>query len=435
MSEARRSREARRQSIEQAYDHAVAEMQPDLAVRRVLGDTERGFSVNGSNIAVTGRLMVMAVGKAAAPMANAAAACLRGKVDEGFVLTKDGHLGAAPEAFAMFEAAHPVPDQRGIDATRVILQAVESLSRDDVVLALISGGGSALLESPRAGLALADIQQVTDLLLRAGAPIQHLNAVRSELSEVKGGGLRRAIGQARVVSLILSDVLGNDPEVIASGPTIVRQTNPERAIRLLNDYALTDLVPAKVSAYLSAAASNPDTAANPDARNDVFEIIGDNAQFVAAVRSYLEGQGLSVGHVWSDREGEARDQAVEWVNAAWRSDTDAVIGGGELTVTVRGDGVGGRNTEFVLAAVSHLASSGRAITVASLASDGQDGGADAAGASVDESSEAALRDQAVDIGASLGANDSATALESIGALVTPGPTGTNVNDVYIAVRG
>lgn len=434
MSRAPRSREQRRYLIEQAYAHAVAEMQPDHAVRRVLTARERGLSVNGLNVEIAGRLVVVSVGKAAATMAAAVVAHLGETVDEGFVLTKDGHLANAPESFVTFEAAHPIPDQRGIDATRTILETVGNLSGDDVVLALISGGGSALLESPRAGLTLADIQEVTDLLLRAGAPIQHLNAVRSELSEVKGGGLRRKIGQARVVSLILSDVLGNDPEVIASGPTIVRKLDSERGIQLLQDYSLRDRVPANVAAFLRGAASASNPIAILDASDDVFEIIGDNPQFVAAVGSYLEGQGLSVGRIWLDREGEARGCAGDWVKAAIDADTDAVIGGGELTVTVRGDGVGGRNTEFALAAVPHLASSGRAITVASLASDGQDGSADAAGAIVDEWSAMELRDQEADIGASLAANDSATALQAIGALFSPGPTGTNVNDVYIAVR-
>lgn len=435
MNKTQRTHDQRRSLIEQAYAHAVAEMQPDHAVRRVLDRSERGISINGSEVAVAGRLVVLAVGKAAAPMAATVATTLGDMVEAGYVLTKDGHLDGSPESFSLFEAAHPIPDQRGIDATRTIFDVVDSLSADDVVLALISGGGSALLESPRAGLTLADIQHVTDLLLRAGAPIQDLNAVRSELSDVKGGGLRRAIGQARVVSLILSDVLGNDPEVIASGPTIAREPNPGRAIQLLHDYALTNRVPTSVARFLKDAASAEDRGADQFARSDVFEIIGDNAQFVSAIGSHLVDNGLSVAQVWSDREGEARDQAEDWVDAARSSDTDAIIGGGELTVTVRGNGIGGRNTEFALAALLRVVDYSGALTVASLASDGQDGAADAAGAIIDEGSAMELRKRDVDIVAALAANDSATALGAIGALVTPGPTGTNVNDVYIAVRG
>ena len=157
-----------------------------------------------------------------------------------------------PDGWTVFEASHPVPDDRGSAATQAILDAVAALGPRDLVIVLVSGGGSALLESPKAPLTLADIQETTRLLLRAGAPIQDLNAVRSELSEVKGGGLRRAIGEATCVSLILSDVLGNDPSVIASGPTIARSPAPERALEILDQYGIADSVPGAVREMLDA---------------------------------------------------------------------------------------------------------------------------------------------------------------------------------------
>ena len=215
------TRESRRALIADAYQHGIERVAPDAAVQAVLRRVDDGVTIEGELVPVAGRLIVVAIGKAAPTMARAAQAVLGDRVDAGYVLTKDGHLGDPVPGFVAWEASHPVPDERGIEATRAILDAVTELTADDVVIALISGGGSALFEAPKDGLTLADIQQTTELLLRAGAPIQHLNAVRSEMSQVKGGGLRRRIGAARTVSLILSDVLGNPPDIIASGPTVL----------------------------------------------------------------------------------------------------------------------------------------------------------------------------------------------------------------------
>jgi hydroxypyruvate reductase len=407
---------------------------PDAAVGRVLRSTGDGFSVDGEAIPVAGRLVVVAIGKAASPMARAAAAMLGDRIAAGCLLTKDGHIDDPPVGFEVFEAAHPVPDERGIAATGKILGAVDGLEEDDVVLALISGGGSALFEAPADGLSLEDMQRTTDLLLRAGAPIQHLNAVRSELSEVKGGGFRRHIGAARTVSLILSDVLGNDPTVIASGPTVPREADPAGALEVLDRYGLRDRVPAPVRRHLERAEGSPGGRVVVDGERDIFRIIGDNATFVDAMRESLERDGLTVLEVWTAREGEAREQAGAWLDALSASKTDAIIGGGELTVRVTGDGAGGRNTELALAAAIELERRGMAATVASLASDGQDGGVDAAGAVVDGDTVAQLREAGIDPAKALLDNDSGTALGTIGALVAPGPTGTNVNDAYIGIR-
>lgn len=423
-----------RSLIERAYRAGVEIVAPDAAVERVLQASDDGLVVDGEAIPVRGRLVVIAIGKAASPMATAAAGNLADRISAGYLLTKDGHADHPPAGFEVFEAAHPVPDERGIAATKVFLQAVDGLGRDDVVLALVSGGGSALFEAPADTLSLEDMQQTTDLLLRAGAPIQDLNAVRSELSEVKGGGFRRHIGDARTVSLILSDVLGNDPTVIASGPTVPREANPAGALAVLDRYDLRERVPAVVRDRLERLAAGdrhdlPRTAAG----GDVYRIVGDNATFVDEVRRSLADDGLSVAQVWDRREGEAREQASQWVDALTEARADAIVGGGELTVTVTGDGAGGRNTEFALAAAIDLEGRHIAATVASLASDGQDGGVDAAGAVVDAVTVAALREAAVEPEDALRRNDSGTALGEIGALVVTGPTGTNVNDVYIGI--
>lgn len=426
------TRDGRRALIASAYMSGIEAVAPGPAVQRVLRATSSGFSVDGTDITVGESLVVVAVGKAAAPMAAAAAGILGDRLRAGYVLTKDGHADGAPGGFRTMEAAHPVPDARGIEATRIILDAVDDLGPDDVVLALISGGGSALFEAPVEGLTLDDIQRTTDLLLRAGAPIQHLNAVRSELSQVKGGGFRRRIGEARTISLILSDVLGNAPDVIASGPTVKRDPDPELAIQLLERYDLLDRVPTAVRDRL---ARDPRAdLARDDERDDVYRIVGDNELFISSMSRYFETEGLTVARAWREREGEARDQAVEWVAELETFDADVMLGGGEMTVTVRGDGAGGRNTEFGLAAAIELDRRKMSATVASLASDGQDGAVDAAGAIVDEETIAELRRHGVDVGHALERNDSGTVLDQVGALLAPGPTGTNVNDVYIGMR-
>ncbi len=387
-----------------------------------------------------GRVFVVAVGKAASGMALGVSNVLGDRINAGIALSKDGvAVDEGIPGIRIAFASHPVPDERGVAVTRDILELVSDLKPDDVVIALISGGGSALLEAPRAPLHLSDIQQTTDLLLRAGAPIQDLNAVRSELSLVKGGGLRRAIGEATCVSLILSDVLGDDPSVIASGPTVPRQPNPCRALQLLNNYDLASRVPGSVLSLLRQDAENSestsgDTAAHPQ---DLWQIVGDSESFVAAMQQLATQKGHRAEIVWRDREGEAQDLARAFVEVCSRmpDDVDVVLGGGEATVTVLGNGVGGRNTEFALAAAIELDREDLPWVIASLASDGDDGANErAAGGIADVGLIARARTLGLDAGSSLADNDSGTFLRCAGALFDSLPTGTNVNDVYVGIR-
>ncbi|MDQ4045717.1 MAG: DUF4147 domain-containing protein [Chloroflexota bacterium] len=422
----------RRSLVERAYAAGVARVAPDEAIRRVMRRDGATLVVDGERIRVPGRLVVVAIGKAATPMAAATAETAGDLIDQGLVLTKDGHAEWPPAGFEIFEASHPVPDERGIEASRRILKAANGLSADDVVVALISGGGSALFEVPAGDLTLDDIQQTTSILLRAGAPIQDLNAVRQELSRVKGGGFRRTIGEARMISLILSDVLGNPPEIIASGPTILRDPNPKAALDVLDLYGVRSAIPSAVVRHLERTGDRPQA---PQAGEcDLYCVVGDNEAFVAAVEDFLTSEGLNTERVWREREGEAREQAREWVEAMERAEAQVVLGGGEMTVTVRGDGIGGRNTEFALAAGMELEARGLTGTVASLGSDGQDGTIDAAGGIVDEGTIRELRQADLDPVDAMDRSDSGGALAAIGALLVPGPTGTNVNDVYIGLR-
>jgi hydroxypyruvate reductase len=377
-------------------------------------------------------VVAVAIGKAAAGMACGLDSVLGDRIDIATILTRDGHADSAPSGWNVFEARHPVPDERGVAATRHILETVNGLGPNDLVIVLISGGGSALLELPRNPLRLDDIQETTRLLLRAGAPIQDLNAVRSELSLVKGGGLRSAIGEATCVTLILSDVLGNDPSVIASGPTIARTPQPDAALRVLAAYDLTGAVPRAVTEALEEnRVSSPMSGGD-----DLYVIVGDNQAFVECMVREATLAGFRAELVLPAAEGEARDLANHFIDLAIGVNPaiEIVFGGGEATVTVRGDGQGGRNTEFALAAAVRIAAEADDWVVASLASDGQDGTLDDAGAIVDRGTVSRGVAAGFDAGKSLETNDSGGFLGASGDLFSPGPTGTNVNDVYVAFR-
>jgi glycerate 2-kinase len=423
-----------RSLIEAWYRAGIDEVDPAESVRRAIKWDGSRLSIEAQNVEVASdaRVVAVAIGKAAAGMARGLDGVLGDRIDVATILTRDGHAEAVPTGWTVYEARHPVPDERGVVATRHILDSVSGLGANDLVIVLISGGGSALLELPREPLGLDDIQETTRLLLRAGAPIQDLNAVRSELSLVKGGGLRVAIGKATCVSLILSDVLGNDPSVIASGPTIVREPQPANAGDVLAAYGITTAVPPAVLRAL-----DDDREALPvAATDDVFAIVGDNEAFVGRMVREATHAGFRAELVLPAAEGEARDLANQFIDLAVGVNPaiDIVFGGGEATVTVRGDGQGGRNTEFALAAAVRIATEAEDWVVASLASDGQDGTLDDAGAIVDRSTIARGKAQDLDVTAALETSDSGTFLGATGDLFSPGPTGTNVNDVYVAVR-
>jgi hydroxypyruvate reductase len=323
---------------------------------------------------------------------------------------------------------------RGVQATRAILDLVADLGASDVMVALISGGGSALLEAPRLPVTLDDLARTTDLLLRAGAPIEDLNAVRRSLSLVKAGGLLRAAAPASVITIILSDVLGNDPQVIASGATVAGQPEAGVALNMLDRYRVRGQVPDSVIAALDAV---PDEPISSLVDSKAVVIIGDNAAAVTAAANAAKEDGFAIEIVAEAATGEASKLGLAWVDRCRTADgpLDVVLGGGEATVTVRGDGVGGRNTEFALAAALALVETETVDwVVASLATDGEDGPTMVAGAIADSNTVNRAAAAGVDVQAALANNDSLRVFEAAGGLVRPGPTGTNVNDLYFAVR-
>ena len=417
-----------------AYAAALRAVDPFEAVRTTFspGDKEQHEltpAADGSNT-----FDVIAIGKAAVPMMAGAFSGFGTHIRRGFVITKDGHVDRdLPPTVEVRLAAHPVLDQRSVSATNELLRWLADGDLSQPTICLISGGGSALLESPVEGVTLADFQAMTRLLLNAGADIHQLNAVRSRVSRVKGGGLRRAIQSEEVITLALSDVLGNDPSVIASGPTVPLVSGLADAESVIDQLGLRDKMPSPILSALIAS-GNRETGDHP---HDRIAVIADNQRAVIAAQAYLHAAGLRSTVMWEARNGEARTAAVEWVDTlpTVDSSTDVVLGGGELTVTVRGDGMGGRNTEFALAAAVELESrSIRDWMVASLATDGQDAETGVAGAVVDGFSTSGMRAVGMDPQACLDRNDSLPCLAVTGSTVSPGPTGTNVNDLYFAVR-
>lgn len=420
--------------IERIFQAALRAVDPVAATRATFRQGDGDIELDGLRIAQFDRVLAVAVGKAAQGMAAGARDALADRIDAGIILTKDGASGERPPGFTCFEASHPVPDHRGVDATRAILTAVRQLGSDDLLIALISGGGSALLEAPVSPLTLADIQETTQLLLRAGAPIEDLNAVRSVLSDVKGGGLRRAAGPAAVASLILSDVLGNDPRVIASGPTIPSSPDAATAQDVLRRYELLDAVPEAVGQVIEDRRADQGESISP--AHDIWRIIADNGTLIDAADEAANEMALNTRVTWRDTQGEASDLAREFVAICEQmpAGVDCVLGGGEATVTVRGNGVGGRNTEFALAAAIELYRINSGWRVASLASDGDDANTGAAGAIASAATIDRAQAAGIDPARELANNNSAHVFAVAGGLVTPGPTGTNVNDLYIAVR-
>jgi hydroxypyruvate reductase len=426
---------AAHETVLQLFAAAVAAVDPAHAVESTLTWHDGMLQVDGKAIAIPAGVHVIAVGKAAVAMTRGALDVLGDAIVSGEVITKDGHVDAPlPSRFRVSEAGHPVPDQRGVAATTQALEALASLDDGVAVLALISGGGSALLEAPVAGLTLDDLARTTDVLLRAGAPIHALNAVRSSLSRVKGGGLRAAAAGTRWVTLVLSDVLGNDTRVIASGPTVAGGRDPARALEVIAAYGVRGALPAPVIACLDGGSREE----RPQARDDdVVVIVGDNATAVAAAEARAHALGARSRIAWSAVEGEAATLGRELVAVAAEEplQTDVILGGGEATVTVRGDGRGGRNTEFALAAALELeCRDARDWVIASLATDGQDALTGLAGAIADSATARRARERGLDPEQALADNNSAAVFDIAGGAVETGPTGTNVNDLYIALR-
>ena len=383
------------------------------------------------------RVIVLGCGKAGAAMARAAESILGDRIGQGLVVVKDGHtLGT--RVIELVEAGHPVPDRRGQAAAQRVLSLARAADSRDLVIFLISGGGSALMPAPAPPITLEEKQDVTRLLLAAGADIGELNAVRKHLSLLKGGQLARAAAPARVLTLLLSDVIGDPLDVIASGPTAPDPTTFSGALDVLARRRVADRVAPSVIERLSAGARG-EIRETPKPDEAVFTsvthvVVGNNRLVVDAAAKAAERLGLRPSIATAALEGEAREVAPVLVAQARSLAPPAcLIAGGETTVTVRGRGRGGRCQEFALAAALAFRPDDT-VTLLAAGTDGTDGPNDAAGAVVDANTLERGRAAGLDPHRSLADNDSHTFLASTGDLIVTGPTNTNLLDLYVALH-
>lgn len=374
-----------------------------------------------------GRTVVIGAGKAAAAMARCVEQAWSGPLS-GLVVTRYGH-GVPCHRIEVLEAAHPVPDAAGVAAAQRIMQQVHGLGPDDLVLCLLSGGGSALLAMPAAGITLADKRAVSKPLLRCGATIAEINCVRKHLSAIKGGRLALACGDARVHTLIVSDVPGDDPSTVASGPTLPDASTVDDALVVLAKYAIA--VPQSVEAWLSGGAAETPKPGDPRFARHTHAIIAQASHALAAAAAFARSRGVTPVILSDAIEGEARDvaraHAAIALDAARRGPC-VILSGGETSVTVRGSGRGGRNAEFLLALALALRGDERVHALA-VDTDGIDGSEDNAGAIIAPDTLARAAALGLDAAAMLDNNDAYSMFSALGDLVVTGPSRTNVNDL------
>jgi glycerate 2-kinase len=424
-----------REDLKEIFSAGLAAADPQRAVRREL-KLEDGAILAGEKRFEPRRVFVLAVGKAAGAMAKAAKELLGEKFSGGLVVTKDDH-DPGPEGFETVFASHPEPDERSVEAARKVQEAVESLEEGYLLLALISGGASALLADPAPPIELGDLKKLTGDLLRSGADIGEINTVRKHASVLKGGGLARLAHPAPTVALLLSDVVGDEPSSIASGLTAPDPTTLESTWRVLERYGIEP--PESVAAHLRDAEETP-ASDDPIFENVVNRICGGGRHAAAAAVKKAGELGYAPLLLTTTLTGDALGAASMYaaiIREVLASGNPAqppcaIVSGGEATVRVRGDGTGGPNQEFVLALAIEL-DGVEGWAAFSADTDGNDGSTDAAGGIVDGKTAQRIRDAHVNPEEALAANDSYAALEAGGALLVTGPTGTNVNDVRVAL--
>jgi len=387
------------------------------------------------------KVVVVGGGKAGAAMAITLEQMLGERLTEGIVNIPKGTMPEiSPRKIKLVAAGHPIPDESGMEGTRRMVELVSGLGQRDLVICLISGGGSALMPLSAEGITLSQLQEVTLLLLKSGATIQEVNAVRKHLSAVKGGQLARAAYPARMVSLIISDVVGDRLDTIASGPTYPDPTTYSDALSVLKKYKLKEKVPPRIIVHLINGVKGviPETPKVGEEcfQNAYYKIIASNADALAAAAEVGRAHGLNVHILTTTMQGEAR-QVGEYLSHVTREvyETERPIPrpallllGGETTVTVKGEGIGGRNQELVLSTALGIAGL-KTTTIVSFSTDGIDGPTDATGAVADGFTIQRAEQLGLDPSCYLENNDSYHFFKELGDLLITGPTGTNVMDV------
>ena len=403
-----------RKDAEQIVRRAIESVKPDEAMRRALAGME-----------FPGRVFLVAAGKAAWQMAATAVDCLAVPVEDGVVITKYGHVMHPLQGLRCFEAGHPVPDENSFLATRAALELTEQLEETDTVLFLLSGGGSALFEAPL--IPAQQLQDVTQQLLACGADIVEMNTIRKRLSAVKGGRFAKWCAPAQVRAVILSDILGDPLDMIASGPAAADPTTSAQALAIVEKYRL-NLSP---EALVCLGEETPKQLENVHS-----QVIGSVRQLCAAAEAACKELGYEPVYLTDRLCCEARE-AGRFLAGILRSHANegrrmAWLAGGETVVHLTGKGKGGRNQELALAAAEGIAGIRHAALI-SVGSDGTDGPTDAAGGYVDGDTLSALETQGISLFDVLAENDAYHALQAVDGLVITGPTGTNVNDIAVAL--
>lgn len=424
---------------------AVNAVDPKQIIKSKLSLTNSVLYVNGYsfNLKKFKNIYVIGGGKASGSMAEALEQILGNNITNGFVNVPHGS-GHVTSTIKLHEASHPIPDESGVEGARRMLEIAEKAKGDDLVICLISGGGSSLMPLPRNGISITDKKKITDDLLKCGATINEINTVRKHISEFKGGWLAKKAYPATILNLILSDVLGDPLDFIASGPTVPDSTTFNDAVKVLKKYGLWSKTPAPIRKVLSDGIKGliPET---PKAGDTVFQkvynvIIGNNRFASMAACDFLKSAKLNTLLLTSTLEGEARHVGTMLASIAREVCTSGnpiqkpagIVTGGETTVTVTGKGLGGRNQEIALAAALRLHDLD-GVVVASLSTDGVDGPTDAAGALVDGKTLARAKKMRLILEEFLAENDSYNFFAKLGDLIFTGPTGTNVNDVTAIV--
>ncbi|MEM1585904.1 MAG: glycerate kinase [Candidatus Bathyarchaeia archaeon] len=439
----RRAREIALNSIERAVEAA----DPKNIVYSRVKVVEGKMIINGEtfNLESFKRIFVVGGGKASGYMAEAIEEILGDKINNGIIVIPHGTSGNFNLRFIkVHEASHPIPDEDSVKGARRILELAERAEESDLIMCLISGGGSSLMAYPHDGISLEDKRRVTDILLKCGAKIDEINAVRKHLSGFKGGRLARVAYPATVISLLLSDVIGDPLDVIASGPTVPDPTTFRDAINVLKKYNVWNDTPETVRNFLVSGDGGL-VEETPKAGDQCFKrvhnfVIGNNRLACMAAIDELRREGLNTLLLTTYMEGEARvigsffGSIIREVIVSWSPirRPAGIVAGGETTVTVIGKGKGGRNQEIALSSALRI-SGMNGVAIASFSTDGIDGPTDAAGAIADGSTIERSRMMGLDAEGYLFNNDSYTFFKHLGDLIFTGPTGTNVNDVTILV--
>jgi hydroxypyruvate reductase len=438
-----------RQNLREIYTAAINAVNPKNAIEshvKLKGSRlellKEGKSFAEFDLDDFERILVVGAGKATSPMARAIEKILGKRIESGLISVKYGYT----EDLAIIktiEASHPVPDENGVKGASEIRDILKGAGKNDLVISLISGGGSALLPLPPENISLDEKRAATDLLLKSGAAIHEINAVRKHLSLIKGGNMAAAAYPATVINLMISDVVGDSMDVIASGPFIPDNSRFAHAVGILDRYGLTDKVPVPVKEYLKKGAEGK-VDENPDSESEIFRnvtnlIVASNIISLKAAKEKADELGYNTVILSSQIEGITSDVAVwhsrianEVLESGYPAAPPAcIISGGETTVVVKGSGLGGRNMEFAIQSAGLI--SDTKITMASIGTDGSDGPTDAAGAVADGSTVSKAQEKGIDIQSYIENNDSYHFFKAIDDLIITGPTNTNVMDVRIVI--